>query len=109
MIRRPPRSTLFPYTTLFRSRIVAGDDARQHGGIDLARVGRDQRDARAVQGIFCQGAQHHGVRVPGADEQDALHAVLSLAASSLRSSLRCTLPVVVMGSAAMNSISRGYS
>src|SRR2546430_10371849 len=26
MIRRPPRSTLFPYTTLFRSDIV-GDDA----------------------------------------------------------------------------------
>src|SRR5438552_11228578 len=24
MIRRPPRSTLFPYTTLFRSRIVGG-------------------------------------------------------------------------------------
>src|SRR2546429_5883280 len=24
MIRRPPRSTLFPYTTLFRSRSVAG-------------------------------------------------------------------------------------
>src|SRR5689334_24678887 len=24
MIRRPPRSTLFPYTTLFRSEIVAG-------------------------------------------------------------------------------------
>src|SRR5438445_7114604 len=27
MIRRPPRSTLFPYTTLFRSR-VAGDDVQ---------------------------------------------------------------------------------
>src|SRR2546426_6644562 len=27
MIRRPPRSTLFPYTTLFRS--MRGDDARQ--------------------------------------------------------------------------------
>src|SRR3712207_8860894 len=27
MIRRPPRSTLFPYTTLFRSRVRAG--ARQ--------------------------------------------------------------------------------
>src|SRR3712207_7836993 len=27
MIRRPPRSTLFPYTTLFRSgRVVLGDD-----------------------------------------------------------------------------------
>src|SRR2546430_8434059 len=25
MIRRPPRSTLFPYTTLFRSRYVSGN------------------------------------------------------------------------------------
>src|SRR5258706_7147158 len=25
MIRRPPRSTLFPYTTLFRSRVTAAD------------------------------------------------------------------------------------
>src|SRR5260221_2946173 len=25
MIRRPPRSTLFPYTTLFRSRVVPGN------------------------------------------------------------------------------------
>src|SRR3712207_8988514 len=25
MIRRPPRSTLFPYTTLFRSQRLAGD------------------------------------------------------------------------------------
>src|SRR3712207_8960827 len=25
MIRRPPRSTLFPYTTLFRSRVVEPD------------------------------------------------------------------------------------
>src|SRR5256885_8912991 len=32
MIRRPPRSTLFPYTTLFRSRI--------HGGL-LGRRGVD--------------------------------------------------------------------
>src|SRR3712207_7379037 len=28
MIRRPPRSTLFPYTTLFRSRRLAGPDGR---------------------------------------------------------------------------------
>src|SRR2546425_5635629 len=26
MIRRPPRSTLFPYTTLFRSRALSGDN-----------------------------------------------------------------------------------
>src|SRR2546427_2146588 len=28
MIRRPPRSTLFPYTTLFRSPVPSGDVAR---------------------------------------------------------------------------------
>src|SRR3712207_8946147 len=44
MIRRPPRSTLFPYTTLFRSRIppksVSSDDkkALEHLDRDLKRV-----------------------------------------------------------------------
>src|SRR3712207_2598802 len=33
MIRRPPRSTLFPYTTLFRSEEVVA--AVDEGGIDL--------------------------------------------------------------------------
>src|SRR5690242_21595087 len=35
MIRRPPRSTLFPYTTLFRSQ--GGDEGTEvgHGAIDL--------------------------------------------------------------------------
>src|SRR5262245_64637217 len=30
MIRRPPRSTLFPYTTLFRSDAVTGDRLRKY-------------------------------------------------------------------------------
>src|SRR2546427_11552958 len=34
MIRRPPRSTLFPYTTLFRSNVSTG--ALQIGGSGLA-------------------------------------------------------------------------
>src|SRR3712207_8868623 len=37
MIRRPPRSTLFPYTTLFRSSITAsvkGDRAPQFGALE---------------------------------------------------------------------------
>src|ERR1035437_11095311 len=40
MIRRPPRSTLFPYTTLFRSMLsigVGGDDPDQTGE-DAERV-----------------------------------------------------------------------
>src|SRR2546430_9938072 len=30
MIRRPPRSTLFPYTTLFRSSLLAKSDHGRH-------------------------------------------------------------------------------
>src|SRR5256886_7719090 len=32
MIRRPPRSTLFPYTTLFRSRVLAAFRQELQGG-----------------------------------------------------------------------------
>src|SRR3712207_8324119 len=39
MIRRPPRSTLFPYTTLFRSSLITGTEngrrvRRHHGTVD---------------------------------------------------------------------------
>src|SRR5690349_22453017 len=39
MIRRPPRSTLFPYTTLFRSgaAVRAADDYRPYGGQQAGR------------------------------------------------------------------------
>src|SRR5256885_3911024 len=36
MIRRPPRSTLFPYTTLFRSDAVRG---AHHRGVGIQRAG----------------------------------------------------------------------
>src|SRR2546425_7403093 len=41
MIRRPPRSTLFPYTTLFRSiHIMVRATPVQDGGEDSANIGR---------------------------------------------------------------------
>src|ERR1039457_5604975 len=47
MIRRPPRSTLFPYTTLFRSGVARGH-APRHGGHDrLPR--RDQGDRKSTR------------------------------------------------------------
>src|SRR3712207_8246138 len=57
MIRRPPRSTLFPYTTLFRSRErdrglrldagrAAGGGPRGHAGADPPGVHADAADAR---------------------------------------------------------------
>src|SRR2546425_3005159 len=36
MIRRPPRSTLFPYTTLFRSRFITNEDAEAAAGTRAA-------------------------------------------------------------------------
>src|SRR2546427_3273443 len=52
MIRRPPRSTLFPYTTLFRSLSTrflgaAGDVLLAPGPRGVAR-GRDRRHRRRV-------------------------------------------------------------
>src|SRR3712207_7357637 len=41
MIRRPPRSTLFPYTTLFRSRAAEEDEQRPPGDIQPHRVAHD--------------------------------------------------------------------
>src|SRR2546430_5662314 len=40
MIRRPPRSTLFPYTTLFRSRyvVIDGTHDEHHALLEQARV-----------------------------------------------------------------------
>src|SRR2546422_1419115 len=46
MIRRPPRSTLFPYTTLFRSLLVPVVDRRPLGGLVTAARKQAQRDRR---------------------------------------------------------------
>src|SRR2546426_8927359 len=35
MIRRPPRSTLFPYTTLFRSNLAPADLRKEGASFDL--------------------------------------------------------------------------
>src|SRR2546425_11885080 len=56
MIRRPPRSTLFPYTTLFRSRMsLAGPYITAHSyqfTADAAAVGHHGRGYRRVRFVF---------------------------------------------------------
>src|SRR3712207_7414392 len=54
MIRRPPRSTLFPYTTLFRSDVLPG---------------RDPGPRVLVLAVLAGAAQHHGVVVGHLVEQ----------------------------------------
>src|SRR2546430_9340504 len=43
MIRRPPRSTLFPYTTLFRSSILKSALHAGRGRVVLVYANRDER------------------------------------------------------------------
>src|SRR3712207_7560967 len=48
MIRRPPRSTLFPYTTLFRSEAVPDREPRPH--VRDQREGEERRRHRGTAG-----------------------------------------------------------
>src|SRR2546430_9100065 len=52
MIRRPPRSTLFPYTTLFRS------EATRHKMGVAGQIGREKFSLRAVQGLRERSEEH---------------------------------------------------
>src|SRR2546426_6246050 len=61
MIRRPPRSTLFPYTTLFRSHLALEHEpevlepARDHQPLALA-VAFEHHLGRAAAGVAPRGA-----------------------------------------------------
>src|SRR2546430_16363079 len=77
MIRRPPRSTLFPYTTLFRSQSV------WRSGLCAAR----RRSARLGCGLVeftwcCEAARESA---PGAREADAMAWLSRAAAPASRS------------------------
>src|SRR2546422_4644463 len=61
MIRRPPRSTLFPYTTLFRSHLAASGAWAVSGGI--VPSGTSQRTAPVFRSTVTSELQ--GGRVQG--------------------------------------------
>src|SRR2546422_3100522 len=95
MIRRPPRSTLFPYTTLFRSRRDGGAAERQRhegrAGLELLAIAvvHDRVAGRDIRPLELDLPQHeldaaddHGV-VPRSEEhtselQSRLHLVCRL-------------------------------
>src|SRR2546430_10441360 len=61
MIRRPPRSTLFPYTTLFRSTHAARENAVVLGRAELDLAGGGLRDGllgRLGEPFEERGADH---------------------------------------------------
>src|SRR2546427_6961875 len=68
MIRRPPRSTLFPYTTLFRSALVPA--GKTHA---VARTGRlagsQNADTEAGRAIDPQGRDRKSTRLNSSHSQ----------------------------------------
>src|SRR2546429_4019309 len=74
MIRRPPRSTLFPYTTLFRSLLDgAGNDRRDRS---------DRARGRAEQGEWGRG--EGGVRDRKSTRLNSSHGYISYAVFCLK-------------------------
>src|SRR3712207_8733803 len=63
MIRRPPRSTLFPYTTLFRSIRLLGQEVAHGGdqpGLEAHVAAREQ--AHRELALVGEEPRHAGVR-----------------------------------------------
>src|SRR5258706_1612047 len=56
MIRRPPRSTLFPYTTLFRSRRLAG--AHHHRDLAFQPARHGQNPSRSGSRVWPRSEEH---------------------------------------------------
>src|SRR3712207_8499777 len=101
MIRRPPRSTLFPYTTLFRSRSRSvarrlADDASVQEGEDP--IDRRVLDVTVVRGesVRIVGQRHlERGKVPHADRKstrlNSSHANISYAVFCLKKQVIRTL------------------
>src|SRR3712207_8393008 len=93
MIRRPPRSTLFPYTTLFRSHLLGRDVAELAAGDqDLAARGLELLHQHAHErGLAAAGRAHeeHELAAPHLEDRkstrlNSSHANISYAVFCLK-------------------------
>src|SRR5256885_6815392 len=86
MIRRPPRSTLFPYTTLFRSPV----GARAEFFRSAARPGMGQQRR---SGAECprQSRRQHGPQDRKSTRLNSSHLVISYAVFCLKKKKKYTL------------------
>src|SRR3989442_6445122 len=89
MIRRPPRSTLFPYTTLFRSRhrvlvpLDAIAEPRQHLARPESPRERDHRVLRAVSHEDGRSEEHTS------ELQSRPHLVCRLLLEKKKKNIKC--------------------
>src|SRR2546429_2672170 len=72
MIRRPPRSTLFPYTTLFRS-VLAIAQALAHFCQGLGLRGAVAALGGGLQALAVVGTQLAGIKAAGSGQRSEEH------------------------------------
>src|SRR3712207_7251032 len=94
MIRRPPRSTLFPYTTLFRSR----GDFRYHPDAEKLPSWGLFRAARDAWGAAGRPLIALGVPAPRPDRKstrlNSSHANISYAVFCLKKKKNISIPII---------------
>src|SRR5256885_7353648 len=83
MIRRPPRSTLFPYTTLFRSKKVEESAYSQYGH---TRKEQDSDDEQPAWIFNSHAANAHGISLQDrkSTRLNSSHLVISYAVFCLK-------------------------
>src|SRR5256884_4391778 len=105
MIRRPPRSTLFPYTTLFRS--VRGRPSIGHASLDAFGHELGRRDLAFLE-VTIGGAFFHGAETAHpadhleatrseehtSELQSRLHLVCRLLLEKKKSYYMSSLPII---------------
>src|SRR2546426_8835396 len=85
MIRRPPRSTLFPYTTLFRSALAA----LELGPQDETEVEQDPAEGEVGDGVREQGQQQLDAQADRKSTRlNSSHLVISYAVFCLKKKKR---------------------
>src|SRR2546422_8424223 len=97
MIRRPPRSTLFPYTTLFRSGLAGAVGADQRDHLALADDEVDLVDGVRIAEVLGQLLRHqitHGANRLLASAASSL-AVPTIPVGSASTSATRTTPITV--------------
>src|SRR2546430_13570979 len=91
MIRRPPRSTLFPYTTLFRSLLTGAANADKYASV--LHIGLDQDVAdhnHAFEPWVFQLSRKHGDRK--STRLNSSHSQISYAVFCLKKKKKMTEP-----------------
>src|SRR5215813_267828 len=100
MIRRPPRSTLFPYTTLFRSRRAL----RRHRREEHGRPAQRSASRRRVTDFSTPGAAGQQSRYAGAMTGSLITAEVGSTALEIIVADITTIPVDAVVNAANRSL-----